>query len=73
MQYDYIKYTEKKSIMKYNVDAKIVMNVLINLNTLVDKIAETGDKELIAAYAAIAWVLEKFGIIEEVPDETDNH
>lgn len=59
--------------MKYNVDAKIVMGILINLNTLVDEIAETGDKELIAAYSAVTWVLEKFGMIEEVPDATDNN
>ncbi len=50
--------------MKYNVDAKIVMEILINLNNLVDEIAETGDKELIAAYSAVTWVLEKFGMIE---------
>ena len=59
--------------MQYNVDAKIVMGILINLNTLVDEIAETGDKELIAAYSAVTWVLEKFGMIEEVPDATDNN
>lgn len=59
--------------MQYNVDAKIVMGILINLNNLVDEIAETRDKELIAAYSAVTWVLEKFGMIEEVPDATDNN
>lgn len=63
----------RKSIVQYNVDAKIVMEILITMNTLVDEIAETGDKELIAAYSAVTWVLEKFGMIEEVSDEADNH
>lgn len=63
----------KKSIVKYEIDAKIVMQVLTNLNALVDEIEKTGDKERIAAYAAVTWVLEKFGMIEEVPDEADNH
>lgn len=59
--------------MKYSVDAKIVMEILINLNNLVDEIAETGDKELIAAYSAVTWVLEKFGMIEVKSNETDNN
>ena len=63
----------RKSIVQYNVDAKIVLVVLMNLNSLVDEIAETGDKELIAAYSAVTWVLEKFGMIEEVPGEADNN
>lgn len=63
----------RMSIVKYEIDAKIVIEILINLNSLVDEIAETGDKELIAAYSAVTWVLEKFGIIEEVPGEADNN
>lgn len=59
--------------MKYSIDAKIVMEILINLNNLVDEIAETGDKELIAAYSAATWVLEKFGMIEVKSNETDNN
>lgn len=59
--------------MKYEIDAKIVMQVLTNLNSLVDEIEKTGDKELIAAYSAVTWVLEKFGMIEVKINETDNN
>lgn len=63
----------RKSTVKYEIDAKIVMEILINLNNIVDEIAETGDKELIAAYSAVTWVLEKFGMIEVKSNETDNN